>query len=304
MLNDVPRHAVQVSDGNVQTKSDADERAFTAVSLQLPASAESPVARRESVVSLLTGVEDADLIVLPELWVTGYNNFGAYRHEAEPLDGPTLECLRSIATQKSAYVVGGTFLERAGSALHNTAVVLDPRGEVVHTYRKTHLMSYQSSERTLVEPGQSAGVVDTPLGCLGVAVCYDVRFPELFRAMVDQGAEFFIIPAAWPAARIELWQLFLQARAAENQAFVLGCNSAGDDYGTDLGGRSLVVDPSGRVTSRGGVEPGVVRTCIELAKVRDVRDQFPALKHRRAWTTDVEGAAAQGIHSGRSPAVR
>lgn len=278
--------------------------AGTALIFQLGTSVESPEARRESVVALVAEAGPADLIVLPELWVNGYHSFGSYRQDAESLDGPTMDCLRSMATQKNAFVVGGTFLERVGSDIYNTAVVLDPDGDVVHTYRKAHLMSYRSSERALLTPGRSASVVNTPLGRLGVAICYDVRFPELFRSMVDQGAEIFIVPAAWPAERVASWQLFLQARAAENQAYVLGCNSVGHDHGVMLGGHSLSVDPLGCVSVRAGAEPTVIRTTIELGKVREFRAVFPALAHRRDWTSAAAGTDIRRTDSGRPPAVR
>jgi predicted amidohydrolase len=255
--------------------------------IQLTVNVSQQQNRRDEIVSLADSLTDVSLIVLPELWVTGYHNFGGYQRDAEPLNGPTVHALRTLAQRAGAHVVGGTFLERDGEALHNTAVLLSPTGDLLQTYRKAHLMSYLSREAELLTAGSAVSTVDTELGRIGLATCYDIRFPELFRAMVDQGAEIFVVPAAWPEERIEAWELFLRARASENQAYVIGCNGAGSDCGVTLGGRSTVVDPLGRCQAVAGAEASIVYADIDVNDVRAQRNRFPALAHRRRWTDGI-----------------
>jgi predicted amidohydrolase len=131
-------------------------------------------------------------------------------------------------------------------------------------------------------------VAETGIGRIGLAVCYDLRFPELFRAMVDQGAEVFVVPAAWPAARTEHWRLLLRARAVENQAYVVACNGSGSADGTTLAGRSTIIDPWGELVAEVGLGPAVLRGGVDLGHLEACRAAFPALADRRA--TSAQGA--------------
>src|SRR5439155_24516947 len=130
-----------------------------------------------------------------------------------------------------AYLFTGSFVERAGDRLFNTCLLLDARGEVVARYRKIHLFGYQSEEHRLLERGEEVVVAGTPWGRAGLSLCYDLRFPALYRRMIDEGAEFFLVAAAWPAARLEPWILLNRVRALENQAFLFSCNGAGSSGG-------------------------------------------------------------------------
>lgn len=282
--------SVQASPSRPGEYGAASTAPFRAAVIQLTVNVGQHEHKRDEIMSLADSLTDTDLIVLPELWVTGYHDFGGYQRDAEPLEGPTLRTLRTLAQRADAYVVGGTFLERDGEALHNTAVLLSPNGDLLHTYRKAHLMSYRSREAELLTPGSAVSTVDTELGRIGLAICYDIRFPELFRAMVDQGAEIFVVPAAWPEERIEAWELFLRARASENQAYVIGCNGAGNDRGITLGGRSTVIDPLGRCQAVAGAEASILYAHIDVNDLRAQRNRFPALAHRRRWT---DGLAAE-----------
>jgi predicted amidohydrolase len=244
--------------------------------------------RIREVAGMVEALAGADLIVLPELWPAGYFAFDDYAAVAETADGPTVTAVSRAAAAAGALVVGGSFVEEgADGALHNTAFIAGPDGDVLGTYRKMHVFGYRSREAELVTGGDALATIPTPLGAVGLAVCYDLRFPELFRAGIDAGAEIFVIPAAWPAARTEHWRLLLRARAIENQAFVVGCNGAGSDRGVAVAGHSAVIDPSGVVIAEGGVEPGVVRARVDLALVARTREEFPVLADRR-----LPGAAA------------
>ena len=237
---------------------------------------ESDASRVARVTALLDAARGADLIVLPELWRVGYDAFASYAASSEPLRGETCAFLCERARVLRAFVLGGTFVERAGERLYNTAVLVDPRGEIVATYRKMHLLDYQSQERTLLAPGVEPAVAATEIGTLGVAICYDLRFPELFRTLVERGAEVLLVPSAWPAARRDAWDALSRARAVENQAYVVACDGAGKR----ILGHSRVVDPWGVVVASLGERPGVVRADLDLAALRRFREEFPAWRER------------------------
>jgi predicted amidohydrolase len=227
---------------------------------------------------LLAEVEEADLVVLPELWRVGYSDFASYSKKAEAIDEDrgTVSFLSAAAKQLGSYLLGGSIVERRGEALYNTAVLLDPAGEQIGVYRKTHLLSYHSQERNLLAVGNQITVVETEIGRLGLAICYDLRFPELFRTMSTKGAEVFLVPAAWPAVRSDAWKCLCRARAVENQAFVIACNATG----RGLLGRSMVVDPWGvKIAALGGKE-GMLHANIDPETVREFREEFPAWRER------------------------
>jgi predicted amidohydrolase len=233
----------------------------------------------------------ADLVVLPELWAAGYFAFESYAERAEPLEGPTVAAGRRWARELGAHVHVGSIVERApDGSLYNTAVLIAPDGTVAHTYRKVHVFGYASREAELLTPGDALKVASTPFGPLGATTCYDLRFPELWRGLVDLGAKTVLVPAAWPAARREHWQLFTTCRAVEEQVLVIACNAVGiQEGGVVLGGHSRVVDPWGTVLAEAGTEEGLTFCDVDAAVVDTVRSQFPDLRDRR-WPA----AAAPG----------
>lgn len=240
--------------------------------------------RRERVRRLIDSLTDVDLIVLPELWPAGYFHFDTYAGRSENVDGPSVALARDVARSRSCFVHAGSIIEAgAGGRLHNTSVLVDPGGQVVLVYRKVHVFGYQSREAELITPGDSPSVhCSDQLGGIGAVTCYDLRFPQLWSDMVDLGAEIVIVPAAWPAARLEHWRLFTTARAVENQVVVIGCNTVGEQAGVALAGHSRVVDPWGSVLYEAGgdaEEATVVR--VDLAVVSSARREFPVLQDRR-----------------------
>jgi predicted amidohydrolase len=237
--------------------------------------------RIEEVAEMIAALAGTDLVVLPEMWPNGYFAFDDYASAAEPADGPTVTALAAAAAAADAYVLGGTFVEGADGTLHNTAVLIGPDGAVLETYRKMHVFGYRSREAELVTGGSAIATVPTALGRVGLGICYDLRFPELFRAQVDEGAELLIVPAAWPAARVESWRLLLRARAIENQCVVVGCNGAGTDNGVTVGGHSVVLGAGGEVLAEGDGEPGTVRATVDLDEIARIRREFPVLDDRR-----------------------
>jgi predicted amidohydrolase len=234
----------------------------------------------EHALAMIDQVPAADLILLPEIWPCGFFAFDRYAAESEPLDGPTVNVFRQKARARACHMLMGSLVERAAAGLFNTTVFIGAGGEILAVYRKIHLFGYQSDETKLLTPGKEIVVVDTPWGRAGFATCYDLRFPELFRRLLDRGAEMFLIPSAWPLARIEAWRLFNRARAHENLGFVVSCNCAGENAGKRYGGHSMVVDPWGGVLAEGGEGGEIVTAEIDPAQVELARKEFPALADR------------------------
>jgi predicted amidohydrolase len=234
----------------------------------------------EHALSAVDGVPAADLILLPEIWPCGFFSFDRYAAESEALDGPTVSAFRLKACERRCHLVMGSLVERDGDRLFNTTVFIGPDGEIIAPYRKIHLFGYQSDETKLLTPGKDIVVADTPWGRAGFSTCYDLRFPELFRLMVDCGAEIFLVPSAWPLARIEAWRLFNRARAHENLAFLISCNCAGENAGKRYGGHSMIVDPWGRLLAEGGEGGEIVTAEIDVGQAVAARKEFPALADR------------------------
>ncbi|MFF9677715.1 nitrilase-related carbon-nitrogen hydrolase, partial [Streptomyces eurythermus] len=197
--------------------------------LQVAVNEDEPVeSRRRRVAALVRDQAGADLVVLPELWTTGAFAYEAFGAEAEPLEGPTHEAMAKAASEAGVWLHAGSVPERdSDGTLYNTSLVFSPSGELAASYRKIHRFGFDKGEAVLMGAGEDLVTVRLPDTVVGVATCYDLRFPELFRGLVDAGAETFVVPAGWPERRRAHWTLLARARAVENQAFVLACGTAG-----------------------------------------------------------------------------
>ena len=225
----------------------------------------------------------ADLIILPEIWNIGFMSFDQYVREAEDINGPTIKLLKKLAQQSCAFLHTGSFVEKDKDRYYNSSYLLSPGGEILASYRKIHLFGYKSEESQILTSGTAPVVVKTPFGTIGMATCFDLRFPELFRTMVDKGAEIFLVCAAWPYPRLEPWIMFNKVRALENQSFLISANAAGINRGTQYVGHSMVVDPSGTVVIGAGDEETIIQCHIDPQKVQQERDAFPALVGRKKF---------------------
>src|SRR5947209_1422911 len=234
----------------------------------------------EHVLGLLDQTRGSDLVMLPELWPCGFFAFDRYAADSEPIAGPLVQVLRKKARELGIHLLTGSFVEREGPNLYNTVLLIDPAGEITARYRKIHLFGMNSRERELLRPGGDVTVVPTPWGQAGFAICYDLRFPELFRRMADLGAELFLTTSAWPQPREEAWVLLNRARAVENLAYVFACNAAGTVGERRYLGRSLIVDPYGTVLADGGHDKGLVTADVDLGRVAESRKSFPFLDDR------------------------
>ena len=239
---------------------------------------ESVAERTSRVVGLVHDQRGADLVLLPELWPQGGFSYGRWEEQAQPLDGPVVGALRAAAKEIGVTVHMGSLVERDESGrLFNTSVLIGPDGEVLATYRKVHLFGFGDGEPKLMTAGDGPVVHDG----FGLATCYDLRFPEQFRLLLDRGAEVVLLVAAWPAKRVAHWRLLAQARAVENQSYVIACNTAGTHAGVPMGAHSMVVDPWGTVLAEAGDGEEVLGVDLDLDLVRSTRWSFPVLADRR-----------------------
>ncbi|WP_276271989.1 carbon-nitrogen family hydrolase [Haloarcula litorea] len=237
--------------------------------------------------------DGADLVVLPELFTVGYFAFESYARNAEPLDGESLTGLRETAAAEGVGVLAGSIVEDlaasadagepvpAEDGLANTAVFFDRDGERRAVYRKHHLFGYGSAESELLVPGERVPTVEFEGFTIGITTCYDLRFPELYRGLVDRGVTLALVPSAWPYPRVEHWRLFPRTRAVENLLYVAAANGVGTFEDDELLGRSTVYDPWGTALASSGDEPALVTAEVDPARVASVREEFPALEDRR-----------------------
>lgn len=247
---------------------------------------ESVAARIDRVAGLVREQRGADLVVLPELWSAGGFSYREWAERAEPIDGPTVTAVAEAAREIGAAVHAGSVIERDDAGLlWNTSVLLDGDGEVLATYRKVHRFGFGAGEPVLLQPGEhlvtAALEADGTSTTVGLATCYDLRFPEMFRGLLDGGAELVLVPAAWPARRVGHWTLLARARAIENQQVVVAVNTVGTHAGHEMGGYSQVVGPMGEVLAEAGTDEQVLVVDVDMATVARARQAFPVLSDRR-----------------------
>jgi len=246
------------------------------------------VATAERLVAEAAG-RGAELVVLPEKW-NALGSADVYRAVAETLeDGETVAAMRSWARDHGIVLVGGSITEaRAGrEKLSNTSLAFGPDGELLATYRKIHMFdvevggeTYRESESQ--EAGDEIALFDAAGWRIGLTVCYDVRFPELYRILALGGAELVTVPAAFTMhTGRDHWELLLRARAVENQCYVAAAAEWGvGDEGRETYGRSMIVDPWGVVIACAPDEDGVIVADVERERLRSVREKLPALANR------------------------
>lgn len=229
-----------------------------------------------------------EIVCLPEMWPCPYEH-AAFIVFAEPEGGETWDVLRRIAQDCGVYLIGGSVPEQEGDRVYNTCYVFSPAGEQIAKHRKVHLFDIdvlggqRFMESSTFTPGDTFTVFDTPFGCVGVAVCFDIRFVEQFRAMALEGAKIILVPGAFnlttgPAH----WALSFRMRAVDNQCFTAGCSPARDMTASyHAWGHSMVCDPWGRVLQEMDENPGLLVQEIDLGYADEIRDQIPILKNRR-----------------------
>ncbi|MGD9144337.1 MAG: carbon-nitrogen family hydrolase [Anaerolineae bacterium] len=223
--------------------------------------------------------QGADLLLLPELWPTGYD-LGRIEQYIAPLDSGHFALMASMAQTHGLYVAGSALETNPAGKPFNTAALYGPDGVRIGAYRKVHLWA-PLGEVEYMTPGADLPIFELPWGRVALAICYDLRFPELWRRYADARAQLVLIPAEWPVRRVEHWRLLLRARAVENQFFVIGVNRAGTGADGEFGGYSAAVDPWARVLVEAGAEPGLFLATLDLDEVARSRRLFPFLTDRR-----------------------
>lgn len=222
-----------------------------------------------------TEVESLDLILLPELWASGYDLANSSRYASEVDQGIFRE-MKRLAAEKEL-LIGGSLLERDGDQVFNTFFLYGPQKEVY--YRKIHLFGLLS-EGDWLSAGQHLVMTEIRGIKTGLATCYDLRFPEMFRAYAVGGAELILLVAEWPRRRIQHWQKLLEARAIENQLFIAAVNKVGLNQDEILGGKSLMVDPFGNLLVQGGEEQELLTAELAMESVEKARRWIPVLSDR------------------------
>ncbi len=231
----------------------------------------------------------AELVALPELW-SCHGLEKVYRENAEPIPGPTTDFLGGLARELGVYVLGGSILEgeQDSEKLSNTSTFFDPSGEMAAVYRKIHLFDVSVSgkeylESATISPGEEVVTAKAGAATLGLSVCYDVRFSELYRLLALQGAEILAVPAAFTLQTgKDHWELLLRARAVENQAYVIAPAQWGQKAdGRWTYGRSMIVDPWGTVLATCPDRDGHALTELDFDYLDRFRAGFPSLANRR-----------------------
>jgi predicted amidohydrolase len=227
----------------------------------------------------------ADLLLLPELWLHGYDLERAAEYAA-PLGEGGFAQMAALA-REFGLCLAGTLLERHGGGISNTAVLYGPDGALMGSYRKVHLFRLMREQRYLA-PGDRAVLLPTPWGPVGIPVCYDLRFPELFRVMALAGAVLLLVPAQWPVRRLEAWLTLTRARAIENELFVAACNRVGVAGDAVFAGHSCIVDPWGNVLAEGDDRERLVVAEIDLREIPKARRYLTIYEDRRPEAYRVE----------------
>lgn len=216
-----------------------------------------------------------DLLVMPEVWTTGYS-LGHLQEEAEPIDSSLISEICSIAAANKCAIIAGSVPMKREDKIYNTSIAIDKNGKIVNMYDKVHLFGLFNEERFFA-PGNNFQAFELDGLCCGSTICYDLRFPELFRHLALQGARIIFCPAEWPEARVDIWRLLPQARAAENHTYVIAVNCCGTFKGAPFGGHSMVVAPTGKILAEAGADEEFVSCEIELDLVDKVRARLNAL---------------------------
>jgi len=240
--------------------------------------------RRGEVLIAEAARRGSDLICFPEMWTTGFrwetNARIAAEHEA------VIDAIAALAAKYRIWIHGSTLAVWGPGKIANATVLFDSAGQRVGVYRKTHLFR-PIHEEAHITPGDALTMVDTPWGRAGLAICYDIRFPEIFRTYALQGADFVLLPAAFPRIRASLWRTLAHARAIENQMFFIGINQVGEeDFGDEApliyGGTSLIIDPLGHTIVEAGDREEVLLTAtIDTALTAATRAAGNILEERR-----------------------
>lgn len=261
---------------------------FTLGLCQIKGSFDKEVSKRRAAEAVRHAAEKAQMVSLPEMWNCPYVS-KYFREYGEPEGGDTFQFLSRLAKDNDIVLIGGSIPEIDGDKVYNTAYCFDRQGKLIGKHRKAHLFDVDIKggirfmESEILSPGDKATVIDTEYGKIGVAICFDVRFPEFFGKMSSEGAKLVVLPAAFSKKTGEdHWEFSLRGRALDNQIYLAAASPARDMESSYICyGYSRIIDPWGRVLDSAGTEEATVYGEIDFDYVDDVRNQLPILKNRR-----------------------
>lgn len=232
--------------------------------------------------------QGSELVVLPE-YVTYMGEDEQKVKQAETIPGETTDHFKQLAKELNIYIHAGSILEVADKhKSYNTSVLINPDGKIIAKYRKIHLYDayiegrVDFRESDTIYPGEEIVAVETDFGTVGLTICYDLRFPELFRSLALKGAKIIFVPAAFPFYTGSAhWETLIRARAIENQCFLIAAAQIGPSKPNNLCfGHSMIVDPWGTVLARAAEGEGIVMADIDLNRIEEVRQYIPCFSHR------------------------
>jgi omega-amidase len=219
----------------------------------------------------------SEVVLFPELWSTGYDLERVHEH-ATPTDQGVFAEVAKLAREHSIHIIG-SLLATKGKGYRNAAVIFSSQGQPVAEYSKTHLFRLMEEEKYLI-PGQEAPVFDLAWGSSALAICYDLRFPELFRKYALAGARIVFLISEWPYPRLMHWETLIKARAIENQFFMVACNRTGESGDWSFFGHSVIIDPSGELIVGAGAEETLLTAVIDLDAADEVKQLIPVFDDR------------------------
>ena len=223
--------------------------------------------------------ENPDVIVLPEMWTTGYD-LARLAEIGDENGEKTKAMMSSLAQKYQVNIVAGSVAKSTGNKHTNTLYAFDRQGECISEYSKVHLFKLMDEHHYLVAGDEKGLFTLEGMTCAGL-ICYDIRFPEWVRAHTVNGAKAIFVVAEWPLPRLAHWRHLLISRAIENQCYVIACNRSGKDPNNEFAGHSMIIDPWGEVLKEAKKEPEMITSTIDLEKVTQVRKQIPIFDDRR-----------------------
>jgi omega-amidase len=229
---------------------------------------------------------NADVIVLPELWTTGYDL--SRLDEISDTQGEiTKHFISKLAKTYEVHIVAGSIAKQTESGVYNTMLVYGPAGDLLHEYDKAHLFRLMDEEKYLHQGDKTASFSLGAVQAAGV-ICYDIRFPEFIRTHMINGQQVLFVAAEWPKPRLDHWRALLLSRAIENQCFVVACNRAGSDPANTFAGHSIIIGPWGEIIAEADEEATILYGEVHLEQVKDVRSQIPVFQDRRPTIYNVQ----------------
>ncbi|WP_227937975.1 carbon-nitrogen family hydrolase [Alkalihalobacillus deserti] len=223
---------------------------------------------------------NVDVLVLPEMWTTAYT-LPMLEKIVKADKGMTEPFLKNLAKTFNVNLVAGSFAIEEEGSMYNRSIIVNREGSIVHTYDKMHLVP-MLDEHLYLKGGENTGrVFELDGKKMGVIICYDLRFPELIRSLALQGAEVVFVVAEWPEARASHWEILQQARAIEDQVYIVSCNRVGTYDGVLFAGRSMVVNPWGEMVFKASqTEEETIRVTLDLKEVHRIRKEVPVFSSR------------------------